>query len=272
MKRTAIIDGDIPLFTECSVAAGRGNDFGPYFPDINALTDAVCFTINLWAEKAGADDIMLVMSHSSRRNFRKLLLPAEYKAQRAVAKPAGYYEVCDAIKERYNWIAIDGIEGDDTCGILHTSEDTGETVTVSTDKDFRTLPGLHFNPNKMIEPELISVHESLRFWFLQILMGDSADGYKGCKGVGKVKAGRLLEGVDLAFGELKNPSDYARQLYNATLATYIDTYVNPQVAYDNLIMQARMARILHRKDYDKEANTIRLWDPHTPEILDLASF
>ena len=268
MKMTAIIDGDIPIFTECAVAAGRGNDFGAYFPDIVGLADAASFTIELWAKNAQADEIILVHGHPSKRNFRKHLLPLEYKAMRTQPKPAGYNEVLETVISRFKCHAIDGVEGDDTCGILHTSEILGPTVTVSTDKDFKTIPGWIYNPNKQHVPEWVSVNEAAHFWMWQVLVGDSADGYKGCKSVGKVKADKMLGRVD----EMAEQEDYAQSLYAAVLQAYEHTYVDKDEAYERFIMQARMARILHRQDYKQHLNVIRLWDLHEPEWLDLTTW
>lgn len=262
----AIIDGDIPCFTECAVAEQRGSVFGSYFPDITALADAASYTIELWAKEAGATDIKVVMSHPDRRNFRKHLLPLQYKVQRTKPKPGGYNETVDAIRERFDCFDIAGIEGDDTCGILHTSDATGETVTVSTDKDFKTLPGWLYNPNKMVEREWVTPNEATHFWMQQVLEGDAADGYKGCRSVGKVKALR-------AIGDVNNdmdPNDYIDLLWSRVMEQYDKVYDADPLG--EAVMQARMARILHRLDYDREAGTIQLWHPYTPETFKLDSF
>ena len=264
----AIIDGDIPIFTECAVAAGRGNVFGSYFPDIDALADSASKTIEYWAKQAQADDIILVHSHESRRNFRKHLLPEQYKAQRAVAKPLGYYDVLAKVLERFHCEAIDGIEGDDTCGILHTSPLLGgDTVTVSTDKDFKTIPGLIFNPNKQVEPEMVTANEATHFWMQQVLEGDSADGYKGAKGIGKVKALKAIGDVDNTIGV----DEYIDHLWEKVIEVYAQVYSDYEA--ENLaVTQARMARILHRDDYLKESNEIKLWHPKGATLLKLDSF
>jgi len=265
----AIIDGDIPIFTECAVAAGKGSDFGPYFPNITGLADAASYTIEMWMRESGATELILVHGHKSKRNFRKHLMPGEYKAGRTQPKPSGYYEVLEKVLDRFDCFTIDGVEGDDACGILHTSTMTGETVTVSTDKDFKTLYGWHYNPNKHHLPEFISVNEAAHFWMWQVLVGDSADGYKGAKGIGKVKADAVLGVVDLTA----DAKVYACALWCAVLDAYVGVYSDPQTAMSNAVMQARMARILHREDYARENASIRLWNPHqTDEWLRLDSW
>ena len=263
----ALIDGDIPCFTECAVAEQRGSVFGSYFPDITALADSASQTIEAWAKAAGATEIMVVMSHSDRRNFRKHLLPLQYKVQRTKPKPGGYNECVDMIRERFDCFDIAGVEGDDTCGILHTSDAVGETVIISTDKDMKTIPGWLYNPNKMVEREWVTPNEATHFWMQQILEGDAADGYKGCRSVGKVKALRTI-------GEVDNDMDtdeYIKLLWSRTMEMYVNIYGDDE-ALDLAVMQARMARILHRPDYDREAGTIQLWHPDTPETFKLDSF
>ena len=264
----ALIDLDIPVFTECASAAKRGNPFGgEYAPNVPELVETVCEVILEWTAAAGADEPFLVYSHQSRRNFRKVLLPLQYKAGRATEKPGGYYDVLERVIEKFPAFAIDGVEGDDTCGILHTSKDFGETVTVSTDKDFFTLPGLHYNPMKMAEAQVVTPNHATHFWMWQVLVGDPADGYKGCPKIGKVKAGKILGNqVD----DEPRPEVYEYMLWEAVYNTYRDRMTGPDCeVMDAAVMQARMARILHRCDYSQAHNMIRLWHPDSPDWMDL---
>ena len=268
--KTAIIDGDIPVYTECSVAASRGNAFGEYFPNITRIADNVCKVVDEWRVKAECTDVIFVHSHKSRRNFRKMLLPDQYKVSRASEKPAGYYEVLDVVCSRYDTVTIDGVEGDDTCGILHTS-DKVESVVISTDKDFRTLPGWLFNPQKHYQRELITPDEATHFWMLQVLMGDAADGYKGCRNVGRVKAQAALSAPHLE--DIDDSCYYVTALWDEVLALYEKQHrpTDAGTPLSNAILQARMARILHRNDYDPVNNTINLWSPDGDhEVLNLA--
>jgi DNA polymerase-1 len=276
----ALIDLDIPVFTECASAANRGNPFGgdDYQADIPEIVGTVMAVIDDWTEAAEADNAVLVYSHPSRRNFRKYLMPGQYKAGRAVEKPGGYYEVLDEVLKRYQSFAIDGVEGDDAIGILHTSGEFGETVTVSTDKDMRTLPGWIFNPMKQMHREVLTANEATKFWMWQVLVGDTADGYKGCPGVGPVKAGKVLEDIDMdAVPEL-----YLKMCWDVVFSTYreryaaLDAKAETNTSIDQVhsaaVAQARMARILHREDYARESDEIRLWHPDSPEWLTLEGF
>ena len=262
----ALIDGDIPVYTECASTMKRGNPFGAYVANIPELTAQVIDVIDRWTEEAGADHTIFVHGHQSRRNYRKALLPDQYKAGRS-EKPDGYSEVLEAVIAHYDSFAIDGIEGDDTLGILHTSEDFGETVVVSTDKDMRTVPGWLYNPMKMVEREWITPNHAHHFRYWQVLVGDSADGYKGCPKIGAVKAGKILgDHVD----EEPRPEVYEAMLWKKVYATYCERWPGSDAeALDAAVMQMRMARILHRDDYDRRHGRIRLWHPDSPVWVDL---
>lgn len=254
----ALIDGDIPVYTECASTMKRGNPFGDYFADIEKLTQQVIDVCDAWTEEAGADSTVFIHGHQSRRNYRKHLLPGQYKAGRS-EKPDGYSEVLEAVIEHYDSFAIDGIEGDDTLGILHSSDTFGETVVVSTDKDMKTIPGWLYNPMKMVQREWITTNAANHFRYWQVLVGDSADGYKGCPKIGPVKANKALgEFPDDTMGE----AEYEAQLWRGVRDLYLEVYPgDDQESEEAAIMQMRMARILHRQDYDQESGQIKLWHP-----------
>ena len=70
-----------------------------------------------------------------------------------------------------------------------------DTIIVSADKDLRQIPGKHYN---FVKEELFEVTplEGLRFFYKQTLIGDSSDNIYGVKGIGPVKAGKLIDCLD----------------------------------------------------------------------------
>ena len=84
----------------------------------------------------------------------------------------------------------DGQEADDDIAIRAT-ELKGEGLIVSIDKDFMQVPGWHYNFVKKVKKE-VTPEEGLRFFYTQILMGDSADNIPGIHRVGPVKAAKML--------------------------------------------------------------------------------
>ena len=59
-------------------------------------------------------------------------------------------------------------------------------------------------------------------------------------------------------------------LWKKVYATYCERWPGSDAeALDAAVMQMRMARILHRDDYDRSNGRIRLWHPENPVWLDL---
>ena len=117
-------------------------------------------------------------------------------------------------------------------------------------------------------PEYVSEARADYFWYSQILMGDTTDGYKGLQRCGPKGADKILSpyyncDVD-AEGQRVDTFD--------TKSAWEDI----QAAYDekgqeDILIQARVSRILRPGDYDRKERTIKLWhpDPEQVEILEL---
>ena len=84
----------------------------------------------------------------------------------------------------------EGQEADDDIAIRAT-ELKDECIIVSIDKDFKQVPGWHYNFVKR-EKSYVTPEEGLRFFYKQILTGDAADNIKGLHRVGDVKATKML--------------------------------------------------------------------------------
>ncbi|MGH7746922.1 MAG: hypothetical protein ACREQ5_19535, partial [Candidatus Dormibacteria bacterium] len=63
------------------------------------------------------------------------------------------------------------------------------------DKDLDQIPGKHYNFMKEVSYE-VSKEEAQRFFYFQLLCGDSIDNVPGCKGIGPKKADKALEGIE----------------------------------------------------------------------------
>ena len=281
----ALIDADIVCYREADAAerkaAKASGAFGaPVLANVDKAIEAAIKTVKEWTSEAECDTTWLIWSPRSRRNFRKELNPDEYKAFRP-PKPDCYWLVRDGLEAAFKWVEIEGLEADDVCGILHTSEKTGDTCTVSIDKDFLTIPGRHYNPNKHKWPICLSAQEATWNWFYQTLIGDAADGYKGAPGVGPKGATVGLTPPDSEVSHLNHrietnicDSDYLDHLW-----TQVTDLFRAKISCDDeadrlALLNAQVARILHREDYCAETGTIRLWHPtaETPDRLRLSDF
>ncbi len=125
---------------------------------------------------------------TGKNNFRKRINPA-YKANRKDTIPPRYLQQCRQylIKE-WNAEVSEGCEADDMLGINQTKE----TILCSLDKDLDMIPGLHYN---WVKGDLyaISEIEAIQHFYRQLLIGDRSDNIFGVNGIGRVKAGRLID-------------------------------------------------------------------------------
>jgi DNA polymerase-1 len=234
VKTKALIDVEIIVHREIAKAEDQ------FVPSIVSA----CIR-KAWEWRGMAGNADPVLCFSSKQNFRKVLCPT-YKAHRPPSPPI-LGEVIKELKAKMPHMQIDGLEADDVIGILHTSQVYGPTRVVTIDKDMKTLPGWLINPDDILRHQQpITQEEADRTWFQQAVIGDTADGFKGIPKCGPKAADKIFGWDDVLEMGLDKGMDE-----------------------DYLILQARLARILRRDDYDKESNSIRLWHPTDDVRFDL---
>jgi len=253
----ALLDADIIAF-RAAVTAQDSIDWGDgegasVVADLSTALDNARQLIREWTSAAGCRTPVLCFSSRIGLNFRKALLPT-YKSGRS-EKPQVYWDLIDALEQEYRFYRIEGLEADDVLGILATSDRFSGSVVVSLDKDLQTVPCRLLNPNKDQRPRPIRMAQADLFWMTQTLTGDQTDGYPGCPKIGPVNADKILGAAGLSL--------------NSMWSAVVEAYEARGLTEDDALLQARMARILRRSDYDKERNEIALWHPTTPTILSL---
>lgn len=138
-------------------------------------------------------------------NFRYKIFP-EYKiGRRNQPRPEHLQSVKEYLVKEYGAVLSDGCEADDLCGVdqCKAMEAGEDTRIVHIDKDIDMIPGHHYSPaiNRLgvvVRPErhyVVSPTDAIRFFYYQMLVGDSTDGVKGAKGIGKTKAPAILNGL-----------------------------------------------------------------------------
>lgn len=128
---------------------------------------------------------------TGKGNFRHSIQPT-YKAQRKdKPKPRHLSALRGYLVDAYNATISEGQEADDDIATRAT-ELGPDTVIASIDKDFLQVPCHHYNLNKQTLTK-VEEFEGIKFFYTQILTGDTADNVFGIKGVGPVKAGKLLD-------------------------------------------------------------------------------
>lgn len=137
----------------------------------------------------GCDDYELHLTGS--KNFRHDN-PLGYKENRTDSrKPAEFDEMKQWMIDELGAILNTDIEADDMVVYLKNKY-PDDYFLVAQDKDvLYQSEGTHYNYNK---DELVEVSKEMTIWFryYQCLIGDTVDGYIGCKGIGKTKAVPIL--------------------------------------------------------------------------------
>lgn len=146
-------------------------------------------TIEKIMDGAGCDTCKIYLTGPG--NFREKVV-TDYKAHRKdVSKPLMFKEMREWLIERHGAIVVEGIEADDAMA-TEGYQNQDSTVICTTDKDLKMVPGWHFNWNKDVEPRQVQDPEGYRWFFTQLLMGDSADNIHGLYRVGQKTAEKLL--------------------------------------------------------------------------------
>lgn len=248
-RLTLLIDADVLTYVHASKGQ-RSYAFDEGDPTlvVEPLEEVIEAAENELASlqrKFKTDDVVLAYS-CPKPYFRHSLLP-EYKGGRA-EKPHHYAALRAHLETTCRSYVKPGLEGDDVLGILatHPKLIPGEKLVVSIDKDMRQVPGRHYNPGKRQE-FVITPQDGERFFYTQVLTGDSTDGYKGCPGVGPVTAEKLLSMWD---SEPLSP-----------WSIVLDAYMERGLTAAGALNQARVARILQHTDYDFKRKEPILWNP-----------
>ena len=129
---------------------------------------------------------------TGKQNFRfDVAVTAPYKGNRKdKAKPKHLPLLREYLQVSWDASVSDWQEADDDIAIRAT--ELGEDcIIASIDKDFMQVPGWHYNFVKKVKKH-VTPEEGLRFFYKQILMGDSADNIKGIHRVGEVTATKML--------------------------------------------------------------------------------
>lgn len=240
-----LIDGDILAYkasAACETPINIYEDTYTYFADVGEALAMCKDEVNHLCTQTMIGEVVIAFS-DAQENFRKKLNPT-YKANRSgTRKPLIYKPLRKAIEETYETVCYPTLEADDTMGILG-SQPLLEYVLVSIDKDMRTIPCKLLIDGAIT---VISKAEANRNFLIQTLTGDTTDNYKGCVGIGAVKAKAALAKFNMV-------SDI-----DEAWETVVALFAKAGQPLDEAILQARMARILRNGEYDLNTGEIELW-------------
>lgn len=249
--RIALIDADVLAVQSAIVvekAIDWGDDLWTLHADAGDGERIFQQSVATLQEVTEADKVILAFSDST--NWRKQVL-VTYKANRAgVRQPLIRAHLKKWATEKYSAVIKDTLEGDDVLGILATRESKDELIVCSIDKDFKTIPGKHYNFGKQQFFEVSEAQADFQH-LLQALTGDTVDGYAGCPGVGPVAAERILQPF------LEGDTFDLKAAWEAVVAAYDKKGLGEEEA----LTQARVARICRAEDYDFKRKLVKLWTP-----------
>ena len=130
---------------------------------------------------------------TGKGNFRNdIAKTAPYKGTRVAPKPAHYLVLREHLQVKYGFMMTQDIEADDAVAIACYAIPEDEMIMVHIDKDLNQLRGWHYNYRKK-EKYHVTELEGLHSFYIQMLTGDRIDNIIGLKGIGPVKAKRILE-------------------------------------------------------------------------------
>lgn len=174
-----------------------------------------------------------VMFLSGKNNFRKTLYPG-YKANRKNKPvPLMLSHAREYIISSHKGFVCHGVEADDTIVATHNDflvspffePNTDLAIIVSQDKDFQGTPCVLFDCYlTRMEMRVIQPEDAQRFFYKQMLMGDSTDGITGIPKCGEKTAEKILNGKE-GFGLIRAVySEYIRVYKRRARREYVKSY------------------------------------------------
>ena len=191
----ALIDADILLYRIGYTTENVGPDLAKIRMD--EAIDGILTDLS-------TEEYRLYVSPMKAMTFRHEIFP-DYKAKRTQPKPLYFHVLRDYLFEEHPTICAQEEEADDAIGQAsgalsegywkalenHVLPLTEEPIVVSIDKDLDQIEGWHYNFVKQ-KTYHISPLEGLGHFYQQLLIGDSVDNIPGVRGIGPVKAAKLI--------------------------------------------------------------------------------
>ena len=159
-------------------------------------------------------------------NFRYTIDP-NYKANRP-STPDFIKEwrptIHEVFKEAWGFQAVDGMEADDAVAIaVEKYKNNYDEIFVATfDKDLKQIPNTTFYNMKKHVTENITKDIANKYFYTQVLTGDSSDNIPGLKGIGPAKAKKILKDCVSEYSLFRTTAlaykQKAEEAYNKELA------------------------------------------------------
>jgi len=170
-----------------------------------------------------------------------------YKGTRVEQKPYHFNNLTAYLFANYDHRVSNGLEADDLLAIEQSGRN--DTIICTRDKDLRMVPGWHFGwecgAQPSFGPELVDARGWLRiddkgkvrgvglkFFFYQMLVGDTVDNIPGCPKIGEKTAFKLLS-------EVNNKKECEQIIKEQYQKVYGDNYMERLEEQSQLLWMAR---------------------------------
>ncbi|QZI86185.1 hypothetical protein PODOV061v2_0041 [Vibrio phage 172P1] len=195
-------------------------------------------------------------------NFRyDIAKTVPYKGNRNKRKPFHFDNIKQYIIFRYNAVELNGIETDDMLAVRQ-KQLGNKSIIVSRDKDLRMVNGWHYGYECGKQGEFGPLYVSgigdiddkgkgigIKFFWAQMLMGDSTDNIVGCRNRGKVFAYKQL-----------NDLHTEDELATTVAQCYKETY---KESWNTIMLEQGRLLWMHDELYDD--GTPVLWE--LPDVV-----
>ena len=178
-----LIDGDI--LTYRAAFSCEGQPIEDAYDKIDEIVEEIMGAVSF--DEASENYEMFI---TGKGNFRYDIQKTYKQNRSGKPKPEHLQGLRDYLVEAYNAkVSVDQEADDDIA--TRATELGPDAIIASIDKDFLQVPCWHYNLNRKTLVE-VEEFEGLVFFYTQILMGDKADNIFGLRGIGPVKAAKLL--------------------------------------------------------------------------------
>ena len=215
-----IFDADSLIYASCFKGKDNRLDKDDLFEtDVDVafdkFTDGFQRCLSFLEDKVAVDEV--VFCNGSINNFRKNITPT-YKANRTAKKPEILGALHNLVKFSYDSVWGDGVETDDVVATLWAEEvkknGVNNVIIMSLDKDYKQFPCWFYDYNyKNRELIKITEEEALNNFYSQMIIGDTADNIKVCKGYGKAYALKLFKDSKSEFSLISKTYRLYKQVY-----------------------------------------------------------
>jgi len=223
----SLIDGDVLLYASIWGSEGLLEAQENFDKKLQENLEAC------WTDK-------YAMALGGPNNFRITLYPDYKRSKSRVKSSSNKPEWFDMLKayahHKHEGVICDGYEADDQLRIWanECNESEYDYIVDSIDKDLNCIVGKHYNSRKGLIYEVTEQYAE-RFYWTQLLMGDTVDNIPGIEGIGPKKAENLLAGYS-------QKQDYKRIVSNA----YNNKY--PDDGYERMLLNGKLLHLW--RDYE----------------------